>query len=54
MTDLAAAGGKYAAFVWGAYGASLLAFAWMVVDTLLRARLARRALQRLEQEGDEN
>jgi heme exporter protein CcmD len=55
MTDLAAVGGKYAAFVWGAYGASLLAFAWMVIDTLLRARAVRRALERVEHDdGDVN
>jgi heme exporter protein CcmD len=40
--------GKYALFVWGAYGASFLAFAWMILDTLLRARAAKRALSRLE------
>ncbi|HEY2177223.1 MAG TPA: heme exporter protein CcmD [Caulobacteraceae bacterium] len=39
---------KYAAFIWGAYGASAAAFAWMVIDTLLRARAARRALEALE------
>lgn len=43
-----AIGGKYQAFVLGAYGASLAAFAWMVIDTLLRGRAARRALERLE------
>jgi heme exporter protein CcmD len=43
-------GGKYAAFVWGAYGASGLALAWMVIDTLARARSARRTLERLERE----
>jgi len=48
MPDLAAAGGKYALFVWGAYGASLAAFVWMVVDTLVRARAAKRAVERLE------
>ncbi|MGH7025438.1 MAG: heme exporter protein CcmD [Caulobacteraceae bacterium] len=42
--------GRYALFVWGAYGASLLAFAWMILDTLIRARAARRALERLERE----
>lgn len=40
--------GKYALFVCGAYGASFLAFAWMILDTFLRARAAKRALDRLE------
>jgi len=40
--------GKYALFVWGAYGASFLAFAWMILDTFVRARAAKRALDRLE------
>lgn len=40
--------GRYAVFVLGAYGASLAAFAWMVLDTLVRGRAARRALERLE------
>ena len=30
--------GKYAAYVWPAYGASALALAWMVANTLIRAR----------------
>jgi heme exporter protein CcmD len=41
---------KYAAFIWGAYGASAVALAWMVIDTLLRGRSARRAVERLERE----
>jgi len=48
MTDLVAHGGKYAAFIWGAYGASGLALAWMVVDTLVRGRAAKQALEQLE------
>lgn len=43
-------GGKYAAFVLGAYAVSAAIFAWMVVDTLIRARAARLALQSLEAE----
>jgi heme exporter protein CcmD len=46
-------GGKYAAFVWSAYGASGLALAWMVIDTLARASSARRALERLEREAND-
>lgn len=48
MTDLVAQGGKYAAFIWDAYGVSAVALAWMVVDTLVRGRTAKRALDRLE------
>jgi heme exporter protein CcmD len=48
MTDLVEQGGKYAAFIWGAYGVSAVALAWMVVDTLVRSGRAKRALERLE------
>ena len=40
---------KYALFVWPAYAATALVFAWMVVDTLLRARAWRRRAAALEQ-----
>jgi heme exporter protein CcmD len=43
--------GKYAVFVAAAYGASFVAFAWMIIDTVLRARAAKRALERLEKGG---
>jgi heme exporter protein D len=42
--------GKYAFFVIGAYGVSAVAFAWMILDTLIRGRAARRALERMEAE----
>ncbi len=48
MTGLVVQGGRYAAFIWGAYGVSGLALGWMVADTLVRSRAARRALERLE------
>jgi heme exporter protein CcmD len=41
---------RYAVFVWPAYGATALGFAWMVLDTLLRARGWRRRVKRLEAE----
>lgn len=41
MTDLSAFAGKYAAFVWPAYGVCALLFAWMIIDTLARARYWR-------------
>jgi len=39
---------KYALFVLPAYAASAIAFAWMVVDTLVRARAWRRRAEQLE------
>ena len=44
--------GKYGAFVWPAYAVSLLGFAWMIGDTLRRARRARRDVEKLEAERD--
>ena len=43
---------KYALFVWPAYAATALTFAWMAVDTLLRARAWRRRAARLEKAPD--
>lgn len=40
--------GKYAAFVWPAYAAAALGFAWMIADTLLRSRRWRRKAEALE------
>jgi heme exporter protein D len=40
--------GKYAAFIWPAYGVTVLGFAWMIAATLLRARRWRREAERLE------
>ena len=44
---------KYAAFVWPAYAVTALAFAWMVVDTLVRAWRWRRQVKRLEADRPE-
>jgi heme exporter protein D len=41
---------RYAAFIWPAYGATALVFAWMIFDTLLRARVWRRRAERLQRE----
>ena len=41
---------KYAAFVWPAYGVTALVFAWMVLDTLIRAGRWRRRAEGLERE----
>lgn len=38
--------GKYAVYVWPAYGASALVILGLVADTLLRARRWRRAAER--------
>ena len=40
--------GKYAAFIWPAYGVTALGFAWMIVDTVGRARRWRKAVERHE------
>lgn len=42
---------RYALFVWPAYAATALGFAWMVADTLLRARAWRRRVETLEAAG---
>ena len=51
MNDLATFAGKYGPYIWPAYGASVLAFAWMIADTLIRARRWRREVERLEKVG---
>jgi len=51
MNDFAAFAGRYGAYIWPAYGASALAFAWMIADTLARARRWRREVERLEGAG---
>jgi len=43
--------GKYAAFVWPSFAASLVVIGWMVADSLLRARKWRKAVERLEQDA---
>ncbi len=50
MSHLGLPGGKYAVYVWPAYVVSVLAFAWMVLDTVLRARRWRRRVRDLERE----
>jgi len=40
--------GRYAAFVWPAYLITAAAFAWMIIDTLVRARAWRRRVESLE------
>ena len=40
--------GPYGAFIVPAYAATAIALAWMVVDTLLRARAWRRRVEALE------
>lgn len=44
--------GKYALYVWGAWGATGAAFLWMIADSCLRARLWRRRAERAEQARD--
>jgi heme exporter protein D len=40
--------GKYALFVWTAYGLTALIFLVLIVDSLARARRWRRAVERRE------
>jgi heme exporter protein D len=43
--------GKYAAFVWPAYGLTALVFVGLIADTLVRARRWRRETERDEGEA---
>ena len=43
--------GKYAIFVWPAYGLTALVFIVLIADTLARARRWRRAAERREREA---
>jgi heme exporter protein D len=52
MSGFDFAAGKYAAFVWPAYGLTALVFILMVAASLLRARRWRRAAARLEADRD--
>ncbi len=51
MSDLFSLG-RYAAYIIPAYGVTLAGFAWMIVDTLARARRWRRKADNLEKTGD--
>jgi heme exporter protein D len=42
------AAGKYAVFVWPAYGLTAIVFAALIVETLLRARRWRREVEQCE------
>jgi heme exporter protein D len=44
--------GKYAAFVWPAYGLTVIVFALLIADTLARARRWRREAERGEREAE--
>jgi heme exporter protein D len=45
--------GKYAPYVWPAYAITVLVFAWMIGDSLTRARRWRRAVEKREKEAAE-
>ncbi|HLZ84358.1 MAG TPA: heme exporter protein CcmD [Caulobacteraceae bacterium] len=47
MSLEALSAGKYAAYIWPAYAISLLGFAWMIIDTLVRARRWKRKADQL-------
>ena len=40
--------GKYAVYMWPAFGITAIAFAWMIVDSLVQARRWKRELERLQ------
>jgi len=42
--------GRYAIYVWPAFAISATAFAWMIVDSLAKARHWKRELERLQAE----
>lgn len=48
VSSEALSAGKYAAFIWPAFGVSALGFGWMIIDTLGRARRWRQKADRLE------
>jgi heme exporter protein D len=52
VSVLATFAGKYAAFIWPAYGVCAVGFAWMIVDTLAGARRWRSRARRLEDRGE--
>ncbi|OYW97282.1 MAG: heme exporter protein CcmD [Caulobacter vibrioides] len=42
--------GKYAIYIWPAFGITVSAFAWMIVDSLAQARRWKAELARLQAE----
>ncbi len=46
--------GKYAAYIWPAFIATFLGFAWMIGDSLLRARHWRRKAEAAQQRRAED
>jgi heme exporter protein D len=42
--------GKYAAYVWPAYGLTAVVFVGLIADSLIRARRWRRAAERRERD----
>ncbi len=45
--------GKYAVFVWSAYGLSILVLGALIIDTLARSRRWRRTVERREAEAED-
>lgn len=44
--------GKYAVYIWPAFGITAAAFAWMIVDSLAQARRWKAELARLQAQLD--
>lgn len=45
--------GKYALYVWGAWGATAVVFLWMIADSCLRTRRWRRRAEQGERMREE-
>ncbi len=43
--------GKYAIYLWPAFGITAVAFAWMIIDSLAQARRWKAELERLQDEA---
>jgi heme exporter protein D len=52
VSHLVLPGGKYAVYIWPAYAVTVLAFAWMILDTILKAGRWRRRTRELERDRD--
>jgi|GEM_PF-1606467 len=46
----AVSAGKYAIYIWPAYAVSAAGFAWLIIDTLVRAAVWKRRADRLSKD----
>jgi heme exporter protein D len=52
VSHLVLPGGKYAVYIWPAYAVSILGFAGMILDTLIKSSRWRRRTRELEQDRE--